>query len=109
MSRLLLPILALVAIAFSLSATPPKANPFRGDEAPIPLAEPEGDLEFKKGNFREAATWYAGVAAVDSKLLDDKQKDAWAFCRVKLAAEIVNRPVCDAKAAASAERDVFAA
>src|SRR5438067_803609 len=62
MSRLLLPVLALLGLSFTLSATPPKANPFRGEEAPVPLAEPEGDLEFKKGNFRESATWYAAIA-----------------------------------------------
>ena len=107
MSRLLLPLLAIVAITFTLSARPPRANPFRGDEAPVKLAEPEGDVEFKKGHFREAATWYASVAATDPKLLDDAQRGAWAFCRVKLAAEIVNLPACDAKAAASAEQDVL--
>lgn len=109
MTRLLLPLLALVAISFTLSATPPPANPFREDESPVTLAEPEGDVEFRKGNFREAATWYAGVAAVDPKLLDEKQNDAWAFSRVKLAAESVSRPVCDAKAAEAAEKDVLAA
>ena len=109
MTRLLLPLLALVAISFTLSATPLPVNPFRGDEPPVTLAEPEGDVEFRKGIFREAATWYAGVAAVDPKLLDEKQNDAWAFSRVKLAAESVSRPVCDAKAAEAAEKDVLAA
>ena len=89
MSRFLFPaILALIALSFALHAGTPRANPFRGDE---PIPEPEGDVLFRAGNYREAATWYAGVSAADSTLLNDKQREAWAFSRIKLVAEDAGR------------------
>lgn len=102
MSRLILSTVILAAISFTLLAGSPPANPFRGEAIP----EAEGDVFFKAGNYRDAATWYAGVAAADAKLLTDKQREAWAFCRVKLAAEALQKPDCDTAACA---KDVAAA
>lgn len=102
MSRLILPAVLLIAVSFTLLAGAPPANPFRGEGIP----EAEGDVLFKAGNYPDAATWYAGVAAADAKLLTDKQREAWAFCRVKLAAEALQKPDCDAAACA---KDVAAA
>jgi hypothetical protein len=90
MSRLLIPALLLAAFSF-----PVKADP---------LPEPEGDALFRAGNFREASAWYAGVAGADATLLTAKQREAWAFSRIKLAAEALGQ--CDA---AACEKELAAA
>ena len=107
MSRVLLLFAALIALSLTLMADAPKANPFRGEQplpAPPPIQEAEGDRDFKLGEYRKAATWYAGMAAVDGSILSAEQKNAWAFCRLKLAAESLT-PECDAIAAAAAEKE----
>ena len=101
MSRLTLPALALIALSAMLYAGTPKSNPFRGEEAPAPLAEPEGDAHFRSGNYREAATWYAGVHAADATILTAKQREAWAFSRIRLAPDLAD--------ASALEREVSAA
>jgi len=106
MSRLLVPILALLLLTLTLLADSPRTNPFRGDEPREAIPEPEGDVLFKAGSYREAATWYAGVAAADAKVISDKQREAWAYCRIKLAAEALNQPECETAACAT---DVSAA
>jgi hypothetical protein len=105
MSRLLLPIAALILLSFTLWADAPRANPFRGDSAAPAVPEAEGDRDFKNGDYRKAAEWYAGVAAADATVLGAEQKNAWAYCRIKLAAEAINSPG-DAQAAAAIEKDV---
>lgn len=87
MSRLALS--SLVLLGFVVS----------GGSAQPPVAE--GDLLFQDGRYREAAAWYAGVAAADPSVLSEKQKEAWAFSRIKLAAE--------PGSSARAEKDVAAA
>lgn len=95
MSRLLLPALVSIVLAVTLHAESPKANPFRGEEPPVAIPEPEGDVLFRAGNYREAATWYAGVNAADATLLTVKQREAWAFSRIKLVAESLMQPGAD--------------
>ncbi|HXD87775.1 MAG TPA: hypothetical protein VN641_14875 [Urbifossiella sp.] len=107
MSRVLLLFAALIGLSLTLMADAPKANPFRGEQpvpAPPPIQEAEGDRDFKLGEYRKAATWYAGMAAVDASILSAEQKKAWAFCRLKLAAESLT-PECDAIAAAAADKE----
>jgi hypothetical protein len=90
-------------------------NPWTG--APIgagtaapqpPLAPAHAKAEdavaaFKKGDFAGADKLFATVGA--AKLTPD-QKTAWAYCRIKLAADRVNAPSCDPAAAATAAQDV---
>src|SRR6185503_9830014 len=104
MSRLLLPIAVLSLLSFTLLAESPRSNPFRGEAAPA-SPEAEGDRDFKKGDYRKAAQWYAGVAAADAKVLSEEQKNAWAYCRIKLAAEAINSPG-NGTSAAAIEKDV---
>jgi hypothetical protein len=123
MSRLALPLATLLVCSTPLFAADPlpapgdlKPNPFRGDAPPVPpavtpmvtpapAAEAEGDTAFKGGNYSDAARWYA--AHPDG--LTEKQKAAWAYCRIKLASETVNKDGCDAPTAAAVEKDVTAA
>jgi hypothetical protein len=69
---------------------------------PQPDFTPEAAAEFKKGNYAEAARLFGASAA---KLTPD-QKVAWAYCRVKLAADRVNASRCDAETAAALVADV---
>ena len=111
MSRLLLPIIVVVGLSLTLLAGAPPSNPFRGEAAPVPAtapAEAEGDRDFQKGDYRKAALWYADLAAVDPNVLSAEQKNAWAYCRIKFAADAVNSPG-DAAAAATLEKDVIEA
>lgn len=56
-------------------------------------AASEAAAAFKAGNYAEAARWFAQVAD-----LTTDQKTAWAYCRIKLGAERLNTPGCDAAA-----------
>ncbi|MBX9580619.1 MAG: hypothetical protein K2X87_09955, partial [Gemmataceae bacterium] len=81
-----------VPVAAVVPAAPAEADPL-----------PEARALFKAGKYAEAATRFAaGSAAGDDAVL-------WAYCRVKLAADAVNRPGCDPAAAATAADDVAAA
>lgn len=74
-----------------------------------PLASPphakaeDAVAAFKLGNFAEADKLFAAVGAAK---LTAEQKTAWAYCRIKLAADRVNAPNCDPATAASAAQDV---
>lgn len=59
---------------------------------------------FSKGKYAEAAAKFA--AAKGQASLTEKEVAAWAYCRVRMAADIVNKPTCDAASAAAAEKDV---
>ncbi len=61
----------------------------------------EATAAFKKGNYAEAASLFAKAQSLTAD-----QKAAWAYCRVKLAADRVNAANCDAGTAAAALRDV---
>lgn len=81
-----------VPVAAVVPASPAEADPL-----------PEARALFKAGKYAEAATRFAaGSAAADDAVL-------WAYCRVKLAADTVNRPGCDPAAAAAAVDDVVEA
>lgn len=58
---------------------------------------------FKKGNFAEADRLFT---AAGSAKLTPEQKTAWAYCRIKLAADRVNATTCDPAAAAAAAQSV---
>ncbi len=58
---------------------------------------------FKAGNFAEAERLFGGVGAAK---LTAEQKTAWAYCRIKLAADRVNAPNCDPAAATAAAQSV---
>jgi hypothetical protein len=88
MSRFTLPVLASLLLALPIHADMP--------------AEAEGDVLFRAGNHREAAAWYAGVHAADATVLSAKQREAWAFSRIRLAAEAPSD-------AAACEREVNSA
>jgi hypothetical protein len=88
MSRFTLSALASLLLALPIHADSP--------------AEAEGDALFKAGNHREAAAWYAGVHAADAMVLSVKQREAWAFSRIRIAAESASDP-------AACEREVSAA
>lgn len=71
-----------------------------------PAAEPNAPAAataaFKKGDYFQAERLFSGSA----QALNPDQKAAWAYCRIKLAAEKVNGAQCDAAVAAAAEKDV---
>jgi hypothetical protein len=61
---------------------------------------------FKGGDFAAAEKLFANIGAAK---LTPEQKTAWGYCRIKLAAERVNAPGCDAAAAAEAVQSVTTA
>jgi hypothetical protein len=84
-----------------------KPNPFRPNTAPPPTPDmlPDADTEFRKGNFALSEEQYA-LAVAGGGTLSQKQLAAYAYCRVKIAADVVNGPKCDAAAANKAMQDV---
>lgn len=58
---------------------------------------------FKRGDFAKADTLFAAIGAAK---LTTEHKTAWAYCRIKLAADRVNSPTCDAATATTAAQDV---
>jgi hypothetical protein len=61
---------------------------------------------FKQANFADADRLFAAVGAAK---LTAEQKTAWAYCRIKLAADRVNAADCDPVTAAAAVQGVSAA
>ncbi len=69
-----------------------------------PLAKTEDAVAaFKKGSFAEADRLFTATGAAK---LTTEQKTAWAYCRIKLAADRVNAPNCDAATATAAAQSV---
>lgn len=60
---------------------------------------------FKQGKYAEAAEKFAAA----KQPLADSDAAAWAYCRIKLAADRVNAATCDSATAAAAEREIAAA
>ena len=60
---------------------------------------------FKQGRYADAAAKFAAAVAAQAPVTADEAA-AWAYCRVKVAADAVNNPACDAAAATAAEGDV---
>jgi hypothetical protein len=85
----------------------------KADEPATQVASAEdpaggADAEFKKGNYERAARLYAQAAAGPAKLTSG-QTAAWAYCRIRLAADAVNGPRCDPASAAGLVQDLTAA
>jgi hypothetical protein len=80
--------------------TPPDNPPL----ATTPIAKVEDAIAaFKKGDFAGADAIFTRVGVAQ---LTTEQKTAWAYCRIKLAADRVNSPACDATTATAAAQDV---
>jgi hypothetical protein len=72
-------------------------------EAP-PAANSVGAVAaFKRGDFADADRLFTTIGAAK---LTAEQKTAWAYCRIKLAADRVNAPNCDAACATAAAQSV---
>jgi hypothetical protein len=103
----------LVVPAAGKSPAPPSGdgNPWRGTSGAQPTSAPptapakaeDAVAAFKKGDFAGADKLFAAAGAAK---LTPEQKTAWAYCRIKLAADRVNAPNCDPAAAANAAQDV---
>lgn len=61
--------------------------------------------QFKQGRYAEAGEEFAAV----KQPLGESDAAAWAYCRLKLAADRVNAATCDAATAAAAEKEIAAA
>jgi hypothetical protein len=81
---------------------PPSFDPPTPAPAPAVGSTSDAAGEFKKGNYAEAARQFAAQAAT----LTPDQKAAWAYCRVRLAADEVNAPKCEPGVAAALAADV---
>ena len=81
---------------------PPVAAPEMPVVAPAPPAA-DAVAAFKKGDFAEADRLFTAAGAAK---LTTEQKTAWGYCRIKLAADRVNAPACDAATAAAAAQSV---
>jgi hypothetical protein len=71
-----------------------------------PAAKPavtDAVAQFKLGNFGTADRLFGTIGAAK---LTAEQKTAWAYCRIKLAADRLNAPDCDAATAAAAVQSV---
>jgi hypothetical protein len=68
---------------------------------PDPNAAAEACAAFKQGKYAEAAELFAGA-----EKLTPQQKAAWAYCRIKVAADRLNAPGCDAATADAVAADV---
>lgn len=79
-------------------APAPGASP-----APASIGSSEAVAAFKSGNYVDADRLFATLGATR---LTAEQKTAWAYCRIKLSADRVNAPNCDATTAAAAAQDV---
>jgi hypothetical protein len=64
----------------------------------------EAAAAFKKEDYQQAERLFAALGAAK---LNANEKAAWAYCRIRLAADKVNAPQCDAATASAAEKDVL--
>lgn len=102
---------AALARRLRLLGEPEPAAPVVADAPPVaaPAPAPAADVAearelFRQGKYAEAAAKFA--AAKGAAPLSQEEAAAWAYCRVRVAADTVNPPTCDPAAAAAAERDV---
>lgn len=74
---------------------------------PAVAAEPVADARrlFKQGRYAEAAAAFQAAVGGQAEVTPEEVA-AWAYCRVKLAADAVNRPACDGPTAAAAAADL---
>ncbi|MBM3980585.1 MAG: hypothetical protein FJ304_09915 [Planctomycetes bacterium] len=80
----------------------PPVMPMAASPPPLAIVQ-DAVAAFKKGDFVGADALFAAVGA--AKLTAD-QKTAWAYCRIKLAADRVAAPTCDAATATAAAQSV---
>jgi hypothetical protein len=101
------------AVPVTKPATKPETKP-ETPELPPPSVEPppatptppvdttaDAVAAFKKGDYATAARLFSTAANLNAD-----QKTAWAYCRIRLAAEKVNAAACDAATAAAIAADV---
>jgi hypothetical protein len=88
--------------ASGLSASPPPFTENSVADSNVTAAT----SAFKKGDYVQAERLFASIGAAK---LNADQKAAWAYCRIRLAAEKVNAPQCDPATAAVAEKDALEA
>ncbi len=81
---------------------PPPASAGGSPEQPDPSQE--AAAAFRQGKYAVAAPLFAAAAALSP--LPAEEAAAWAYCRVKLAAERLNAPAVDAATVATLEREV---
>jgi len=93
------PVLSTPPADPSPSLVPPAVN---SQPASTPSAE-DAVAAFKQGDFVKADTLFAAIGPAK---LTTEHKTAWAYCRIKLAADRVNSPTCDAATATTAAQDV---
>jgi tetratricopeptide (TPR) repeat protein len=81
----------------------------------LPAVAPAGDDQlrdaralFTQGKYAEAGQAFAAAAGRQAPLTE-ADAALWAYCRIKLAADRVNAPACDAATAAAAEKEIAAA
>ncbi|MCS6866869.1 MAG: hypothetical protein RMJ56_13770 [Gemmataceae bacterium] len=93
------PVGSVVPASTPLAITSPSPGPSRPglDEA---------IAAFNQQNFAQAEKLFAQLGAAK---LSTQQKSAWAYCRIKLAADRLNSPSCDAPTAAALADEVAAA
>ncbi len=95
-------------------STPKPAEPALGPSVTLPAVSPlpvvsdhvstnDAVSAFNKGDFAAADKLFAAVGAAK---LSTEQRTAWAYCRIKLAADRINAPTCDPATAAAAAQDV---
>jgi hypothetical protein len=95
---------APTAVAPLTPLTPPAGvQPELPTTPVVPPGVAEAVVEFKRGNYAAADRLFAAAGA---RKLSADHKTAWAYCRIKLAADRVNAPDCDAATAAAAAREV---
>jgi hypothetical protein len=97
----------------STQATPsaaPNTSDSSARQSPVvEKAIPEGSIPaeaasaFNKGDYEQAEKLFASLGAVK---LNQNQRTAWAFCRIRIGAGKVNSLQCDSSTAIAVEKDV---
>ncbi|HEX4613964.1 MAG TPA: hypothetical protein VH092_37630 [Urbifossiella sp.] len=83
---------------------PPAATPAAAPAPDVGGAVAEARALFQQGKYAEAAAKF--TAARGAAPLTQDEAAAWAYCRIRAAADTVNPPACDPAAAGAAEQDV---
>lgn len=88
----------------AVTPEPPSPDVAPSGASQPPLAQvTDAIAAFKAGSFAEADRLFTTVGA---RKLTPEQKTAWAYCRIKLAADQVNSPQCSPDVAATAAQSV---
>lgn len=106
------PVVSPVISSPGKTTTPPVVPSLAPWEIAAPAPAPskpgldEAIAAFNQLNFAQAEKLFAQLGAAR---LSTQQKSAWAYCRIKLAADRINAPDCDAPTAAALADEVAAA